>query len=145
MTDQIVKELKLPADTKHVPSGREYANLEKANQAWEDFNHELEALTERYGVHACIFQGALIVKAPYAVPEFGPQLPTIVNQSKAGGCLACIMFAIAQGMLQNPATNQVMTGAFEMFNSVFEEMKDQSEKDRAKAAFDDLDVKGPKQ
>lgn len=116
-----MKNLQLPPGTEHIPAGREYENLEKANHAWLEFEHELEKLTERYGVHAHVFNGALIVKPAFGIPALGSQPYRTVATSLAGGCVACVMFAIAQGMLANPTTNEILVGALKMFDAVFED------------------------
>jgi hypothetical protein len=137
--------LKLPANLEHTPYGREYMNAQDAQAAIEQFNVELDKLLERYGVHSFIFNGSLMVKSPSApvpTPEgglFGQILTRAI--CRADGCKSCTMWSVAQGAVFSPDQNEILTGAYAMLESA---LREQQASEQA-AAFEKLEVKGPRQ
>ena len=130
------KELKLPPDVQHVPAGREYMTPESASVAWAQFEHELEKLTERYGVHAYMFNGALSVRPVFAGLGV-PQPARLTAMGHAGGCAACTMYSIAQSIIINRPLNEIILAALKMAGDTVD--------DDLPPDLESMDVKGPKQ
>jgi hypothetical protein len=137
--------LKLPPNLEHIPYGREYMNTQEAQAAIDQFHVELSKLLERFGVHSFIFNASLLVKAPsmpVPTPEgglFGQILTRAV--CRADGCKPCTMWAVAQGAAISQEQNDILLGAYTMLENA---LRAQQTAEQA-AAFENLEVKGPRQ
>lgn len=138
-----MKVLTLPASVEHAPYGREYSNTQEAQVAFEQFNDELDKLLERYGMHAFIFNGSLLVKAvsvPVATPTGVLEQIRTKAVCRADGCKACCMYAVAQGAAFNQEQNDILIGAYAMLEQSLRDDTATNTPD-----LNEMEVKGPKQ